>query len=93
MLILYNERYLDLLDEKASSFLTKEVYDLIHDINEHLWFDEFDETSETQSFRQEVVERSRFLSFAIQTGQPTDTVFQMESTRVDEPKNCWYELD
>ena len=42
MLILYNERYLDLVEEKASSFIQKEVYDFINDL-----YDGFDEESET----------------------------------------------
>ena len=32
MLLLYNESYLDLVEEKASSFIKKEVYDFINDI-------------------------------------------------------------
>ena len=71
MIILYNERNLDLISRPAMSFIKKDVYDFIKDYI----YDDFDWEYETWNFNQEVVERSHFTSFPIQTKVPTETIF------------------
>ena len=88
---------MDLVEDKASSLLKKETYQFIDElefplIDLDISIDK--EEYETQSFRQEVVQRSHFDSFDINL-QLTSLapVIEMQNQRLDEQQECWYDLD
>ena len=79
IVLLYNERFLDVQETESTSTIKSEVYDLL----------DLDYEPYTSSIKQLVVERSHFKAFKINTQVKTETVMMVKNGLFDK-RDDWF---